>query len=944
MKRSSVIVLLALTLVPSILWAQALQTGDIRGRALDSSGAVLPGVAVTLTSPVLITPKTTTTDAQGTYAFPALTPGTYALTFELSGFRKFSRTELEVSVGRTLTADATMAVGAMTENITVEGTPNVDVTRTNLATNLDTHQLQGVPTARDVWAILQNMAPQVVLDREDVGGSEGGLQAVFSTHGSTWHQNTYALNGVNVTDPSATGASGFYFDYDSFQDVQISTAQHPADVGTPGVYFNQVTKSGTDKFHGGSAYYFENGSTVGNNLTQELKDQGVRSGSSINLFSDWTAQLGGPLIRDKVRFFTSWRDWRIHRNVVDFPESENTDLFSWLVNATYQLNAKNQITGLATRQTYWKPNRNADALIAPEATWIEDDIFRIYQGRYNSSITNSALFDARVSYLKVDFPLKFQPDVTGPHTTELSTGFQSGAAAQGFQFYRSRTSGEFTLSYYKNDWLGADHDLKGGYQFFRGYARTGADVLEAVDQSVLNGVGSSITQYNTPLDSQDTFTGNVLFLQDNVRPTDRLTLNLGVRYENNHGFLPAQSSPAGRFTGPRNFPEQDLIHWNTVAARTGAVYDVLGTHKLAVKGGYARYYHAIGTGFVDVSNQNGFGGTGFAWNDANRNLHYEPGEEGQVLFTFGGSITSVDPNLKQPHTDEGSFGVEFEAPKQIRVSAMFVGRRGRDLIAVIETGVPQDSAGYTPVTALDPGPDGTAGTSDDQRITVYNQVASTLGQNKQLETNPSDFTTGFKGFEVTAQRRFANRWQFLTSYSVSKDNLSTAGVGVGGAFGGGEEEGAGTSSAFTSPNGKINNTHGPSFFDRTHILKMDGSYEVPRWDMNFAAVLKVQTGTPYGRTLTVDSDVNGTPLNQGAITVFAEERGTRRFPTLTTMDFRVSKFVRVQQHRLEVLGDFFNLFNVSTVTNQNPNTGSDFGKPTGIIGPRAFRIGGRWSF
>ncbi|HJY33669.1 MAG TPA: hypothetical protein VJ260_02395, partial [Vicinamibacterales bacterium] len=178
--------------------------------------------------------------------------------------------------------------------------------------------------------------------------------------------------------------------------------------------------------------------------------------------------------------------------------------------------------------------------------------------------------------------------------------------------------------------------------------------------------------------------------------------------------------------------------------------------------------------------------------------------------------------------------------------------------------------------------------------------------------------------------------------SVSKDNLSSAAPGVS-AFGG-EEEGAGTSSAFTSPNGKINNTHGPSFFDRTHILKMDGSYEVPRWDMNFAAVLKVQTGTPYGRTLTVDSDVNGTPLNQGAITVFAEERGTRRFPTLTTMDFRVSKFVRVQQHRLEVLGDFFNLFNVSTVTNQNPNTGSDFGKPTGIIGPRAFRIGGRWSF
>jgi hypothetical protein len=114
--------------------------------------------------------------------------------------------------------------------------------------------------------------------------------------------------------------------------------------------------------------------------------------------------------------------------------------------------------------------------------------------------------------------------------------------------------------------------------------------------------------------------------------------------------------------------------------------------------------------------------------------------------------------------------------------------------------------------------------------------------------------------------------------------------------------------------------------------------------MNVAAVLKVQSGTPFGRSLTLDSDIDGNPLNQGPITIFAETRGTRRFPTLKTMDFRVSKIVRVAQQRLEVLADFFNLFNVSTVTNQNPNTGSDFAKPTGILGPRAFRIGGRWSF
>jgi hypothetical protein len=182
----------------------------------------------------------------------------------LSGFRKFSRTAVEVSIGRTLNVDATMEVGAMTENITVEGTPNVDVTRTNLATNLDTSQLQGVPTARDVWAILQNMAPQVVLDREDVGGSEGGLQAVFSTHGSTWHQNTYALNGVNVTDPSATGRAASISTTTASRTCRFQprstrrTSAHPASISTG-------HQERDRQVHGGSAYYFENNSTVGDN-------------------------------------------------------------------------------------------------------------------------------------------------------------------------------------------------------------------------------------------------------------------------------------------------------------------------------------------------------------------------------------------------------------------------------------------------------------------------------------------------------------------------------------------------------------------------------------------------------------------------------------------------------------------------------------------------------
>jgi len=182
--------LLLMTALSPVALAQSLQTGNITGKVSDNTGARTPGVTVTLTSPVLITPRTVSTDQEGTYRFTALPPGTYALAFELAGFRKLTRSNLPVSLATTLTIDATLDVGSLSETVDVAGAPLVDVTQTSVATNLDVNALQGIPTARDVWAILQNMAPQVVVDREDVGGTQGGPPSGFSAQNSTWHQNT----------------------------------------------------------------------------------------------------------------------------------------------------------------------------------------------------------------------------------------------------------------------------------------------------------------------------------------------------------------------------------------------------------------------------------------------------------------------------------------------------------------------------------------------------------------------------------------------------------------------------------------------------------------------------------------------------------------------------------------------------------------------------------
>lgn len=933
-----------LSLPPPTAHAQGLQTGTISGKVTDNSGGRAPGVAVTLASPVLLGSRTATTDAEGAYRFPAIPAGVYSLTFELTGFRKTTRSGVLLSIGSTTTIDAALEVGALTENVEVTGeTPTVDVTQTNIATLLDTNALQQIPTSRDVWAILQNMAPQVVLDRQDVGGSEGGLQAVFSSNGSTWRQNTYALNGVNVTDPAATGAAGFYYDYDSFEQVQISTAQHAAEVGTPGVYYNFVAKRGTDAFHGGAAYYFENDSLVSDNLTQGLKDQGLTSGAGINLFSDATVQFGGPIVRDKLTFFTSWRDWRIHRNVPNFPKSENTDLFSGLLNLSYVLNSKNRLDVLGTFQTYYKPNRNASAQVPPDSTWIEDDVFRIFQGHYNSQIKSNALLDVRLSYSNVDFPLKFQPGVTRQNSTELTTGNQSGISQLGLVFYRSRLAGDATLSLYKGKWIGANHDLKFGYQFGRAFSKAENQVRDGVTLNTFEGAPSFLIAYNTPVITQSKYTDHVLFAQDAITK-GRLAVNLGLRYQHTSGVLPAQSSPAGPFAAARSFPKQDVVSWNDLAPRAGLVWDLAANHKSAFKLGYGRYHHQLSPDPIEAPSQNALGGTGYSWNDRNRDLQFQQGEQGDVLFTFGGSsIVTVDKSLKRPRTDEVTAGLEFQLPQNIHLVVDGIFRWGSKLLATTEVGIPQSSAGYTAATAIDPGPDGTSGTADDRTVAVFNLKPELAGQNKRFVTNPEDFSTNFKGVVITLQKRFTNRWQGLLGYSLSKDNLSRAGTSFS-QFGGGEEESAGTS-AFTDPNQTINNDKGPSFFDRRHSFKASGSYQIPRIDVSVAAVVKIESGVPYARLVTLSQDVNGNAFNQGAITIYAEQRGERRIQTLKYADFRMSKFFDFgKTQRVEVMLDLFNAFNANVVTGVNSNTGAAFNNAISILGPRVLRLGARVTF
>ena len=209
--------------------------------------------------------------------------------------------------------------------------------------------------------------PGLVISRPDVGGTSGGLQGTFSARGTASAQNTSFLNGVNVGDPAAIGAAGFYYDFDAFDDIQVSTGAHDITVPTSGVFLNMVTKTGGNRWNGSTTFTWTGDNLQGRNdrrpdaaairLPSRTATRPTSSPTS-------TSTAGGPLIQNKLRFFGSFRDWRVHQNVpVQNSQSvlDQTNITSGLGNVTWQVNQNNKLTGFYSRQRYSKPNRLLNA-------------------------------------------------------------------------------------------------------------------------------------------------------------------------------------------------------------------------------------------------------------------------------------------------------------------------------------------------------------------------------------------------------------------------------------------------------------------------------------------------------------------------------------------------------------------------------------------------------
>jgi len=917
--------------------AAQVQTGSILVRAVDEQGAVVPGVTVTITSSVLVAGSMNgVTDAGGVFRFPSLVPGTYVVKMELTGFQTINRENIVVLVGQTTPIDFSMKVASISESITVtSASPAVDTTSANVSVTLSEQLIQGTPGGRDIWALVESKVPGLVISRPDVGGTSGGLQGTFSARGTTSAQNTSFLNGVNVGDPAAIGAAGFYYDTDAFDSIQVSTGSHDITVPTSGVFLNMVTKTGGNVWNGSGTFTWTGDSLQArNDHNPNLQKYGFRQdGNTSDFVSDVNITAGGPLIKNKLRFFGSFRDWRVHQNVpVQASQTvlDQTNITSGLGNLTWQINQNNRLTGFYSRQRYSKPNRllNNASITVIDSTSDEEDMFDLLQGQWNTVLGKNFFLDARLGLNKILFPT-YQNGGNQQSATDNATGIVYGNFPTDTVRNRDRYQSNATGQYYIDRALGGRHELRFGFDNSHAVTRnknTRVDDVRTFYNSTLTPRSVSVEIYATPLIDLSALDVLAIFGQESYS-VKRLTLTAGLRWERLEGYLPEQSSPASVFypTLQRSFSEvRNIVNWRTGGPRVSAIYDLTGDGKTAAKASYGRYYYVLSTGGGGVSNVNPNANyfTTYTWNDANGDLKFQPGEQTGAGVLTSGTTTSIDPNFSRPFTDEFSFSVDHELMANFKLSVGYTYRRERNL----QVSANPDIAYATTLTsAVDPGIDGTVGTTDDGSYGFFQRISAA---NRRLITNDRAVLQSFKGLEISGTKRFSDRWQMLAGIGFSKNRQDH-------------------SSVDTSPNLLINadgNITAANNADHPVGFKLSGMYILPWHDVIVSGNVRSGSGGPVTRQISRSLAIGS------AETINLEPLGNTRLDPLTVIDLRLGKLFKLANNRsFEATIDFDNLMNADTTWGvrtltpatafTDPTTGTrqtlqQFLSPTQILVPR----------
>ncbi len=667
-------------------------TGAIVGTARDTTGAVLPNVTITISSGAMMGVRTTSTAADGSYRISALPPGEYKLSFSLNGFRTLEQ-DVRVTLGFTATVDVELHLASQREEITVTK-PRSDLDRrsTSLGETFSSSQLADLPISRSLGGLL-GTTQALQLSTIEVGGGTGLLTGGYSAYGKS-SSPRHTVEGIVVT-----GLFGFGFplDYGSFEEVSVLTGAHSAEWSTAGIHTQVVTKSGANRYRAGLYADYENRHWQSSNVDEQQigrvsrEDGGIQAREANQRwhYRDVNADLGGFVRKDRLWWYASIRDQVVSSRLVNFPvEPHQTRLTNYGGKATYRIAPGSMLVAYGQRGLNHQPTRldpfgpagsglsSATAINeTEESTADQHNAGWVWKGEWNAVIDDHLIFEARAGQFGTEQEWKARS--SAPRFEDIDTLLVQGGNRD-WQTSGRRNQVFGNMSYFRNGWLGS-HDLKFGGEMIRwtvaetwlsGYPGNVVHILRS-------GEPSAVFIIDTPSRSESGVWTYSAYAADSWRLMSRLTINAGLRFDRYRLFLPEQEHPAGSPTAQKFAAVPNLIDWNVVVPRIGAVYDVTGDGMTLATATFGQYGVAPGNALGLNANPNSDPWwTRYEWTDPDRSGVWERGEEGRRLSRRGGAaVESLDPDMQLPILTEATAWFERELSAGIGLRTGVVWRR-----------------------------------------------------------------------------------------------------------------------------------------------------------------------------------------------------------------------------------------------------------------------------
>jgi len=930
-------IIFTVLVISPIVYSQVEQKGEITGTVVDDQGNVLPGVTIILRGERLFQRSVSViSNERGIFRFLALNPGIYELECNLSGFNTVKISTVQVSVGKTTSVQVEMTPAAIKEEISVVATaPLIEVKTPQITTNFNTIQVENTPTSRHFIDIV-NATPGMY-DHTAYGASGNvswGGGGVYLARGSM--TSSFRLNGVDVSDPSV-GYTTLNPVYESIEEVQVTGIGASAEYGSfTGAVVNIVTKSGTNKFHGSLSGVYTDSKTFYANYSKKNNTRYYDYAYYWKHDYDITSTFSGPIIKEKLFFsLAGGRESKWPRYMTS-TIYQTFDVWRGYAKFDYLLNPKNTLTIIYNHSFADQGNQG------------------IYAGYYDNSVAyhskapnhtifgslNSILSENSFIYIKfAGYKSNIKWDPVTPDVPQYSdygpNRRVTGGSSMERNVYSSNIEINAALTYYADELLGMSHELKLGLEYQDGRAGETRHYCGGGSFYSYPYPDGTVLWSATTGGDQD-FLGIIKsfrgYIQDNIRATKKLHVNLGLRYEN------------PRFNARNYRGSGDIASFSVLSPRIGFTYDLTGDQKTLVRGSFGVYYNKPLTQtyyYCYPGNADQYTYSIFLPPE-NFNPTFENIKARLALIAQPQNLVSVyrysdpipvDPNIKLNNNFTYNLGFSRQLGSQFAIDVDYIYRKDHNRYH-IESSTQHT---YQEYKWTDPWLGKT--------ISLWTQV-DRLPDTQMTFKNTTWAKKRDHLFIIVLKKLPTHRWSLIASYTYqnSKSNLP----------------GHGSNDLFGFP--AYNMDTDPAYIEnplmwgrqwmREHQGKIMTTYFGP-WGINATADLRVMSGFPYHAMISTsdipkaDRPYRGT----GYPEVLLEQRGIRNQPLSWNLNFRIAKAFKIRGSQLEFQFDLFNALNAEYYYHvyqqpyaKYPDGTSAFGKPRSLFPPRNGRVGFTWKF